>query len=351
MRSHGQCIAEFMYLMGIRPVYQSGSMRVTGVEAIPLTELKRPRIDVTARISGLFRDSMPAVMDLLDKAVLLAGSLEEDRQVNYVRKHILEDSEELRSQGMSSEDAWRQAAFRIFGDEQGVYGAGVAALLEAKNWETIDDIADVYVRWGAHAYGGKTKGAFMPQMFRKRMGSLDITIKNEDNHDTNMLSSDDYNAYHGGMIAAVRSIKGSAPKSYCGDSTDRSRVVMHSVQEEAKRIFRSEAVNPKFIEGMMNHGYKGAADMANMIAHSFQWDATSNVMEDWMYEKYAEKYAFDKKVQDWLREVNPWALQRMTEILLEAQQRGLWSAKEETLEELRRIYLSVDGELEERCDS
>lgn len=352
MRSHGQCIAEFLYLMGIRPVYQSGSLRVNGLEVIPLTELKRPRIDVTARISGLFRDSMPSVVQLLDKAVLLAAGLDEADEDNFVKKHVTADCAELQEQEkMSREDAWRQAAFRIFGDEQGVYGAGVAALLEAKNWETIDDIADVYVRWGAHAYGGKTKGKYLPQQFRKRMGSLDITIKNEDNHETNMLSSDDYNAYHGGMIAAVRSIKGSAPKSYCGDSTDRTRVTMHSVQEEAKRIFRSEAINPKFIEGMMNHGYKGAADMANMIAHSYQWDATSAVMEDWMYEKYAEKYAFDPTVQEWLRDVNPWALQRMAEILLEAEQRGLWKAKDETKAELQRLYLDMEGELEERVDA
>lgn len=253
-------------------------------------------------------------------------------------------------EGMEHAAAWRQAAFRVFGDAQGTYGAGVAALLESKNWETIDDIADVYVRWGGHAYGGKTKGKFLPQQFRKRMGSLDITIKNEDNHETNMLSSDDYNAYHGGMIAAVRSIKGSAPRSYCGDSTDRTRVTMHSVQEEAKRLFRSEAINPKFINGMMQHGYKGAADMANMIAHSFQWDATSAVMEDWMYEKYAEKYTFDPAVQEWLRDVNPWALQRMTEILLEAEQRGLWQAKPETKEELQKLYLDMEGDLEDRAD-
>lgn len=351
MRSHGQCIAEFLYLLGIKPKYQSGSQRVNGLEVIPLTELQRPRIDVTARISGLFRDSMPAVMNLLDKAVLLAAAQDEDLSLNYVRKHVQEDSKELEeTEGMNKEDAWRQAAFRIFGDQEGTYGAGVAALLEAKNWETIDDIADVYVRWGSHAYGGKTRGKYLPQQFRKRMGSLDITIKNEDNHETNMLSSDDYNAYHGGMIAAVRSIKGSAPRSYCGDSTDRTRVTMHSVQEEAKRIFRSEAINPKFIEGMMKHGYKGAADMANMIAHSFQWDATSAVMEDWMYEKYAEKYTFDPKVQEWLRDVNPWALQRMTEILLEAEQRGLWNAKPQTKEELQKLYLDMEGELEERAD-
>lgn len=351
MRSHGQCIAEFLYLMGIRPKYQSGSLRINGLEVIPLMELKRPRIDVTARISGLFRDTMPSVMQVMDKAVLLAAEQDEPDDLNFVRKHIQEDTRELEQQeGMEHAAAWRQAAFRVFGDAQGTYGAGVAALLESKNWETIDDIADVYVRWGGHAYGGKTKGKFLPQQFRKRMGSLDITIKNEDNHETNMLSSDDYNAYHGGMIAAVRSIKGSAPRSYCGDSTDRTRVTMHSVQEEAKRLFRSEEINPKFIKGMMQHGYKGAADMANMIAHSFQWDATSAVMEDWMYEKYAEKYTFDPVVQEWLRDVNPWALQRMTEILLEAEQRGLWQAKPETKEELQKLYLDMEGELEDRAD-
>ena len=351
MRSHGQCIAEFLYLMGIRPKYQSGSLRVCGLEVIPLMELQRPRIDVMSRISGLFRDSMPSVVELLDKAVLLAAEQDEDLELNYIRKHIQNDSKELEeSEGMSHEEAWRQAAFRIFGDQEGCYGAGVAALLEAKNWETIDDIADVYVRWGGHAYGGKTRGKFLPQQFRKRLGSLDVTIKNEDNHETNMLSSDDYNAYHGGMIACVRSIKGSAPRSYCGDSTDRTKITMHSVQEEAKRIFRSESINPKYIEGMMKHGYKGAADMANMIAHSFQWDATSAVMEDWMYEKYAEKYTFDPKVQEWLREVNPWALQRMAEILLEAEQRGLWNAKPETKEELQKLYLEMEGELEDRAD-
>ena len=335
----------------MKPVWQPGSLRVIGLEVMPLNELKRPRIDVTARISGLFRDSMPGAGEMLDKAVLKVAALEEDPEQNYVRKHIMEDSAELeKEEGMVKEEAWRTAAFRIFGDEQGVYGAGVAALLEAKNWETIDDIADVYVRWGAHAYGGKTMGKFLPKQFRKRMGVLDITIKNEDNHETNMLSSDDYNAYHGGMIAAVRSIKGSAPKSYCGDSTDRSRVTMHSLQEETKRLFRSESINPRFIEGMMKHGYKGAADMSNMVAHSYQWDATSKVMEDWMYEKYAEKYVLDPKVQEWMRDVNPWALKRTTEVLLEASQRGLWHAKDETLQALQRLYLDVDGELEEQAD-
>ncbi len=350
MRSRGQCIAEFLYLMGLRPDWKPGSLQVQGLIPIPLSELKRPRIDVTARISGLFRDTMPSVARLLDDAVLLAASLPESDEDNFVKHHIGEDSSELEQQGMTKEEAWRTAAYRVFGDAPGTYGAGVAALLDAGNWDNIDDIADVFVRWGGHAYGGKTKGAYMPDAFRKRLGAMDLTIKNEDNHETNMLSSDDYNAYHGGMIAAVRSISGKAPRSYCGDSTNRDKPALRSVQEEMKRVFRSESINPKYIHGMMNHGYKGAADMANMVAHSYQWDATSAVMDDWMYEKYAEKYAFDKTVQDWMKQVNPWALQRITETLLEADKRNLWNAKDETRDKLRQLYLEIEGELEDDGD-
>lgn len=351
MRSHGQCLAEFLYLLGIRPVWQRSSKRVTGLEIISLEELKRPRIDVTARISGLFRDSMPVAIKWLDKAVQMVANLEdEDIELNYVRKHFLKESSDYEAEGLSPDEAWKEASYRIFGDELGTYGAGVANMLEAKNWETIDDLADVYVRWGGHAYGEKTSGKYSPKRFRNRMGSLDITIKNEDNVETNMLNSDDYNSYHGGMIATVRSIKGSAPRSYCGDTSDRSKVITRSVQEETKRIFRGEAINPKFIEGMMKHGYKGAADLGNYVAHAFQWDATSSVMEDWMYQKFAEKYAFDPKVNDWMREVNPWALQRITEVLLEAEARGMWNANQSSKEKLEEIYFSIDSELEEKMD-
>lgn len=350
MRSHGQCIAQFLYLLGIRPVWQKGSMRVVNLEVIPLEELKRPRIDVTGRISGLFRDSMPMAAAWLDKAVALVSGLEEEPDSNYIKKHITADAKEMEEQGMDREAAWEQASWRIFGDPPGTYGAGVGAVLEAKNWETIDDLAKVYVRWGGHSYSGQEKGAYVPDVFSRRMGSLDVTIQNQDNREISMLNSDDYNAYHGGMIAAVRSIKGEAPRSYCGDSSDRKQVILRSTQEELKRMFRGEAMNPKFIEGMKKHGYKGAADLSNYVAHSYQWDATSDIMEDWMYEKYAEKYALNTEMQEWMKEANPWALQRIAETLLEASQRGLWQAKEETRRELEQLYLSIEGELEGRGD-
>lgn len=350
MRSHGQCIAEFLYLMGIRPVWQRPSMKVQGIELIPLEELKRPRIDVTGRISGLFRDSMPDAVLWLDKAVKLAAGLDETVAENYIRKHVIKDVSNLVANGASPSAAWEEASYRIFGDPPGAYGAGIGDLLESKQWNTIEDLASVYTRFSGHAYGVNAKGVYQPKFFQKRMGELDVTIKNEDNRETHMFSSDDFNAYHGGMIATVRAISGKNPQSYSGDSTDRQQVKVRTIQEEVKRLFRGEAMNPKFIEGMKKHGYKGAQDLANYLAHSYQWDATSNVMEDWMYEKYAEKYVLDKKMQKWMKDVNPWALQRMTEVLLEANQRGLWRSKTETKGELEKLFLSMEGEMEEHAD-
>jgi len=350
MRSHGQCIAEFLYLLGVRPIWQRGSRRVVNLEVMTLAELKRPRIDVTTRISGLFRDSQPMAVKWMDKAVSMVAELDEPLEMNYVRKHVMEDRVKLQEEGLDHQQAMIQAGYRIFGCPPGAYGAGVSNLLEEKNWETVDDLAKVYVRWGAHAYGANSNGTFVPKLFSRRLATLHVTVKNEDNREAHMLNSDDFNSYHGGMIAAVRSLGGKTPKSYCGDSSDRSHVLVRSLGEEFKRIFRGETMNPKYLEGMKQHGYKGAADLAGVVAHCYDWDATSEVMEDWMYDGLAQKYALDHEMQEWMQEVNPWALQRITEKLLEAMQRGMWQANEQTKEQLQQLYLDIEGELEERSD-
>lgn len=350
MRSSGQDIAEFLYLLGVRPVWQKGTLQVSGLTVIPLHELKRPRIDVTARISGLFRDTLLKTTELMDRAVLMVSRLEEKGEDNFIRKHILQDSALLEGEGSDPDGAWRNAAFRIFGAAPGTYGAGVNTVLDAKNWQNEDDLAKVYLRWGAHAFGGKTAGEFKPELFKKRLAAMDVTVKNEDNRETNILSSDDYNAFHGGMIAAVKSFGGKSPDSYIGDSSNKGRIGTRTVQEEMRRVFRTESANPKYIEGLMKHGYKGASDLANRVSISFQWDATSGVMDDWMYKTYAEKYAFDPKVQAWMKKVNPWALQSITETLLEADQRKMWKADDETRERLQELYLSVEGEMEDDGD-
>lgn len=350
MRSRGQCIAEYLYLLGVRPIWQRGSKRVVDLEIIPLVELKRPRIDVTARISGLFRDTQPMAVKWMDKAVEMVAKLEEPLEQNYVRKHVLADIEEFKDQGMDGNQAWQQACYRIFGCPPGTYGAGVGNLLEEKNWESVDDLAKVYIRWGAHAYGEKNNGTFVPRIFSRRLKSLDVTVKNEDNREVHMLNSDDFNAYHGGMIAAVRSLSGKSPQSYCGDSSDSAHTVVRSLGEEFKRLFRGETMNPKYIEGMKKHGYKGAADLAGVVSHCFEWDATSQVMESWMYEGLAKKYALDPDMQEWMEEVNPWALNRIAEKLLEAVHRGMWQADPQIKEQLQQLYLDIEGDLEERSE-
>lgn len=280
----------------------------------------------------------------------MVAELDESFEDNFVRKHVIEESQRLESEGMDAANAWKQASYRLFGDPPGAHGAGVSALLAARNWEDIDDIAKVYVRWGGHVYGEGEKGEYRPELFKQRMSKLEITLSNFDNRESNLLNSDDYNSYRGGMIAAVRSIKGEMPKNYCSDSSDRQHVVIRTLDEEVKRLFRGEAINPKYINGMKEFGYKGAGDLATYVDHCFQWDATSDVMEDWMYEKFAEKYALDTNMQEWFNEVNPWALQRIASVLLEAEQRNLWNAKPETKAELQKLYLSMEGELEERAD-
>lgn len=351
MRSNGQCMAEFMRLMGVRPVWQKGTLKVKGIEIIPLDELKRPRVDVTGRISSLFRDTLPGAVCWLDKAVQQVAALDESFEDNFVRKHVVEESQRLESEGVDKELAWRQASYRIFGDPPGAHGAGVSALLASRNWDDLGDIADVYVRWGAHVYGEGEKGQYRPQLFTERMAKLEVTVSNIDNRESNLLNSDDYNAYRGGMIAAVRNFSGKMPKNYCSDSSDRQHVVIRTLAEEVKRLFRGEAINPKYIRGMKEFGYKGAGDLATYVDNCFQWDATSAVMEDWMYEKFAEKYALDTDMQKWFAEVNPWALHRLTEVLLEAEQRQLWNAKPQTKQSLQELLLNIEGEIEERGDA
>ena len=351
MRTNGQCIAEFLYLIGVRPVWQRGSRRVIGLEVLPLEELRRPRIDVTARISGLFRDTLHVAVEWLEKAVQMVADLSESSEENYIKKHVEEDTAALMAAGQDGETARRQAMYRMFGCPPGGYGAGVGHLIEEKNWENIHDIADVYVRWGAHVYGSENAGDFLPDLFRRRLSNVEVTIKNMDNHEIHLLNSDDFNAYCGGMNAAVHSLRGKAPRCYIGDTADRARAETKSLDEEFRRVYRGESMNPKYLEGMKKHGYKGASDLAGIVAHAYAWDCTSEVMTDWMYDGFAEKYALDKDMQAWMRDVNPWALQRIAGKLLEAEKRQMWSPSAKVKEELQRLYLDLEGDLESRGDA
>ncbi|WP_063063499.1 cobaltochelatase subunit CobN [Nocardia violaceofusca] len=339
MRTAGDDIAEVFALLGVRPVWDEASRRVTRLEVIDLAELGRPRIDVTVRISGFFRDAFPHVLALLDDAVRLVAELDESAESNYVRAHTDSD--------LAEHGDRRRATTRIFGSKPGTYGAGLLQLIDSKSWRTDDDLAQVYTTWGGYAYGRDLDGAPAADDMRAAYRRIAVAAKNTDTREHDIADSDDYFQYHGGMVAAVRALTGKNPEAYIGDSTRPDAVRTRTLSEETTRVFRSRVVNPRWLEAMRRHGYKGAFEMAATVDYLFGYDATTNVVADWMYEKLSESYVFDDVNRKFMTESNPWALHGIAERLLEAAERKLWEAPQpETLDRLRQIYLETEGELE-----
>ena len=341
MRTQGDDVAEILALAGVRPVWHEESRRVTGLEVIPLEELGRPRVDVTVRISGFFRDAFPNLISLMDGAFATVANLDEPYDMNFVKKH----ADEERRAGANE----RRATTRIFGSKPGAYGAGLLPLMDARNWRTDEDLAEVYAVWGGYAYGNGLDGVEARGAMEANLKRTDIAVKNVDNREHDLFDSDDYFQYHGGMIAAVRALTGRDPKAFIGDSADPSRVRTRTLSEEARRVFRSRVANPKWIGAMQRHGYKGAFELSATVDYLFGYDATANVVEDWMYRDVTRKYVLDENVRSFMQDSNPWALRAIGERLLEAAERGMWSEPDpEDLRSLKAAYLENEGMLEER---
>ena len=316
MRTSGDDIAEALALLGVRPVWAAESGRVTGVELIPESELGRPRVDVTLRISGFFRDAFPHLIELLDDAFRLAGFDDDPR---------------------------------IFGAKPGAYGSGILPLLESRDWRSDDDLAAVYEAWSGFSYGrGALGGRADLDAMRRRFSVIDVAVKNQDNREHDIFDSDDYLQDHGGMVATIRALTGRQPKAWFGDSANPAAPRVRSLAEEAARVVRTRVVNPKWISAMQRHGYKGAFEMAATVDYLFGYDATAHVVEDWMYERVTESYVGDAEVRKFFEQSNPWALQSITERLLEANERGLWNASDEALATLRSALLEAEGWEESR---
>ncbi|WP_373871183.1 cobaltochelatase subunit CobN [Actinoplanes xinjiangensis] len=338
MRTAGDDIAEILALIGVRPIWDPASRRVTGLEPIPAGELGRPRVDVTVRISGFFRDAFPHVVALLDDAFQMIAGLDEPD--NFVREHALRD------QGEHGD--WRRATTRIFGSRPGAYGAGILPLIDSRNWRDDADLAEVYAVWGGFAYGRDLDGVPARGDMENAYRRIDVAAKNIDTREHDIADSDDYFQYHGGMIATVRALTGKAPAAYIGDSTNPDQARTRSLTEETARIFRARVVNPRWIAAMRRHGYKGAFELAATVDYLFGYDATAGVVTDWMYEQLAASYVLDAENQAFMRQSNPWALHGITERLLEAADRKLWDSPEpETLAALQQLYLETEGDLED----
>ena len=341
MRTSGDDIAEVLALLGVLPVWDEMSRRVVDLEVVPLAELGRPRIDVTVRISGFFRDAFPHVVAMLDDAVRLVADLDESDADNYVRAHARAD--------LTEHGDHRRATTRVFGSKPGSYGAGILPLVESGNWRDDSDIAEVYTTWGGFAYGRDLDGVPARDDLQANYRRISVAAKNVDTREHDIADSDDYFQYHGGMIATVRALTGQEPKAYVGDSTTPDAVRTRTLSEETARVFRARVVNPRWIAAMQRHGYKGAFELAATVDYLFGFDATAGVVHDWMYEQLASSYVLDKQNQDFLRQANPWALTGIIEKLSEAADRGLWAEPDpETMSAMQQVYLDVEGDLEDR---
>jgi cobaltochelatase CobN len=324
MRTQGDDVAETLALLGVRPRWHDESGRVAGLEPIPLAELGRPRVDVVVRISGFFRDAFPNLVQLIDDAAALAAGLDEPLESNPVRAHAHDDP-------------------RVFGPAPGGYGSGILPLLESGEWSTDDDIAAVYLTWGGYAYGRAGFGVAAGDAMQRRFAAIDVAVKNQDNREHDIFDSDDYLQDHGGMVATVRALTGADPKAWFGDSADPARPRVRSLAEEAARVVRSRVLNPKWIGAMQRHGYKGAFELAATVDYLFGYDATTHVVEDWMYERVTDAYVGDPAVRKFFERSNPWALRAIAERLLEAHERDLWHASADALAALRSALLEAEG--------
>ncbi|MEU9885281.1 cobaltochelatase subunit CobN [Sphaerisporangium sp. NPDC051011] len=339
MRTAGDDVAEVLALLGVRPVWDEASRRVTGLEPMSPAELGRPRVDVTVRISGFFRDAFPHVVVMLDDAVRLVASLDEPEDENYVRAHVLADTRDHGDE--------RRATTRVFGSRPGAYGAGLLPLIDSRNWRDDADLAEVYAVWGGFAYGRDMDGVPARGDMEAAYRRIAVAAKNVDTREHDIADSDDYFQYHGGMIATVRALTGRAPAAYVGDSTRPDAVRTRTLSEETSRVFRARVVNPRWVAAMRRHGYKGAFELAATVDYLFGYDATTGVVADWMYDKLAATYVLDPENRRFLAESNPWALHGIAERLLEAASRGMWEHPDpDVLRDLQEVYLKVEGDIE-----
>jgi len=331
MRTSGDDIAEVFALLGVLPVWDEGSRRVTSLEVIPLEELGRPRIDVTVRISGFFRDAFPHVLSLIDDAVQLVAGLDEKDSDNYVKAN--------------SRDVTDGHVKRIFGSKPGTYGAGLLQLMDSGQWHGDEDLAAVYTEWGGYAYGRGINGEKAVADMKAAYKRISVAAKNIDTAEHDIADSDDYFQFHGGMVATVRHLTGEDPDAFIGDSTRTENVKTRTLHEESRRVFRARVVNPRWIDAMKNHGYKGAFEMSATVDYLFGYDATTGLMDDWMYEQLTDSYVRDNR--DFFEESNPWALRDISERLLEAADRGLWeNPRPEDIDTLKQTFLDMEAEAE-----
>ncbi|MDX3884616.1 MAG: cobaltochelatase subunit CobN [Sphingomonas sp.] len=327
MRTGGDDIAQALALMGVRPKWDWASGRVIGFEAMALAELGRPRVDVTFRISGFFRDAFPEQIDLIDSAARLVMGLDEPAEDNPAAQRHRAETAALIDRGADPATAARRAGHRVFGAKPGAYGAGLQAMIDERLWHDRADLAAVYLDWGGHAYGAGVEGEEARGLFAARLAEADALVQNQDNREHDLLDSDDYYQFEGGIAAAVEHLSGRRPLSYHNDHSRPETPRTRTLEDEIGRVVRARLTNPKWIAGVMRHGYKGAFEIAASIDYLFAFAATTHAVRDHHFDAVHAAFIEDEAVRAFMAEANPAALRETASRLAEALDRGLWKPK------------------------
>ncbi len=344
MRTGGDDIAQALALMGVQPTWEPRSGRVTGFEIMPSGVLGRPRVDVTLRVSGFFRDAFPGLINLVDSATRAVAALDEDDAVNPLAAMARGEAARAADAGEDAAVAAERAATRVFGSKPGAYGAGLQALIDEGGWDHADDLARAYVAWSGYAYGAGTEGKAVHAMFEERLSKIDAIVHNQDNREHDLLDSDDYYQFEGGITAAVRKASGRQPAVYHNDHSHPENPTVRTLTEEIARVVRARVVNPKWIAGVMRHGYKGAFEMAATVDYLFGFAASARCVANHHFDAVFEAYLGDTKVRAFLEEANPHALHDIAARLAEAQARGLWIPKRNSTASELEYLLSGEEE-------
>ena len=345
MRNGGEDIAQALALLGVRPVWDGPTRRMVDLEVVPLSLLGRPRVDVTLRISGLFRDAFPQLLGWINRATALVAGLEESEHDNPLAASARRD-------GHSG---------RVYGSAPGAYGAGLQGLIDSGHWESRADLGEAFLQWSSWRYdqldaaagggAGASAGAGAGIEARadrggleQRLAAVQVVLHNQDNREHDLLDSDDYYQFQGGLSAAAERLQGKAPAAWFGDHSRQARPRLHRLEREFDKVLRSRLLNPRWISAMQRHGYKGGFEMAASLDYLFAYDASTGRVPDWSYGALQETWLEDEGVRRFLERSNPWALRDMAERLLEAHHRGLWSgAGAEQLQRLRQLLLESEA--------
>ncbi len=330
MYADGEQMAQMFYLIGVQPVWKGG--RLKGYQIIPLDELGRPRIDLTVRISGIIRDCFYNCVEIMDQAIKEVALLDEPLEMNFLHKHDQESG----------------PTPRIFASRPGTYGNGVSLAVYASAWKKEADLADVFIYWNGYAYGKGVFGEQSQERLIKQLKSVDVTFNKTTTDEKDLFGCCCYFGNHGGMTIAAREVSGKEVEAYYGDTRDPNQVEVRTLADEVRRVVRTKLLNPKWIEGMKRHGYKGAGDISKRVGRVYGWEATTKEVDDWIFDDIAKTFLMDEENRKFFEENNPWAMEEMGRRLLEAEQRGLWKADPEVLDALKSLYLEIEGWMEEK---